>query len=246
MIVEYHRPFRMETALQLLNRDDPRTIPLAGGTWLNRKKGEDIAVIDIQDLMLDDITSDGDVLHIGAKATLQQICDSELVENGLRKAAHREASYNLRQMATIGGTIAVGGGTSFLLTALLAANAQIVFAEEPDPISLQRVLSNRAEFLYKRLITAVQVPAFSIVWEEVARTPNAVPDLICCVGAASTAEVRVALGGTGATPVLLRSTDLHASLAAVVANSSEYIQSIAMVLLERCLSQVESEGTDEH
>lgn len=35
MILEYHRPKTIDEALALLERDNPRTVPLGGGTTLS-------------------------------------------------------------------------------------------------------------------------------------------------------------------------------------------------------------------
>ena len=39
MITEYHRPSTLESAIELLGRKTPETVPLAGGTLLNQKIG---------------------------------------------------------------------------------------------------------------------------------------------------------------------------------------------------------------
>jgi CO/xanthine dehydrogenase FAD-binding subunit len=48
MIVEYHRPESIDAALSLLNRNDPITVPLGGGTVLSRRITSDCAVVDLQ------------------------------------------------------------------------------------------------------------------------------------------------------------------------------------------------------
>ncbi len=55
MIVEYHRPETVEEALQLLNRQQPETLPLAGGSVINQPSTRKIAVVDLQALGLNDL-----------------------------------------------------------------------------------------------------------------------------------------------------------------------------------------------
>ena len=66
MIVEYHRPARLEEALKLLARDDLLTIPIGGGSALDRGSDESIAVVDLQSLKLNGLKKSGSVLELGA------------------------------------------------------------------------------------------------------------------------------------------------------------------------------------
>ena len=52
MITEYNRPSTLESALELLARKTPLTVPSPGGTLLNQKSDTDFAVVDIQALPL--------------------------------------------------------------------------------------------------------------------------------------------------------------------------------------------------
>ena len=64
------------------------------------------AVVDIGRLPLEAIRLDGDVLHIGPLATLNDVAAHELVRDRfpvLRQAIHKSASAQLRNLATIGG-----------------------------------------------------------------------------------------------------------------------------------------------
>ena len=59
MITEYFRPEKLEEALILLNRNDPRTMILGGGLYINEVIKEPIAVVDVQGLGLTEITKKG-------------------------------------------------------------------------------------------------------------------------------------------------------------------------------------------
>ena len=50
MILEYHRPQTLEAALALLSRQSPLTVPMGGGSALNRPDPTPVAVVDLQAL----------------------------------------------------------------------------------------------------------------------------------------------------------------------------------------------------
>jgi CO/xanthine dehydrogenase FAD-binding subunit len=242
MIIEYHRPSRIETALELLSRKTPPTYPLAGGTLLTKKKNEDFAVVDIQDLMLKNIRIENGQVVIGAAATLQEIADSKLLPAGISLAAHQEASYNWRQMVTIGGVVAAGNGTSVLLTVLLAADAKISLAGEKILQPLAGILEDRKANLAKKLITTVIVPAaVKVEFEKVAKSPADKLQVMVCA-AINQDELRLVVAGLGQVPILAYTgPDTEASLQAVdliCMGQSDYIRSTASVLAGRCLSRL--------
>ena len=76
MIIEYLRPDTIEEAIDLLNRQNPKSIPLGGGTSLAQmRSGDATAVIDLQALGMRKIEIKNDFLEIGANVTLQQLHD---------------------------------------------------------------------------------------------------------------------------------------------------------------------------
>jgi xanthine dehydrogenase YagS FAD-binding subunit len=88
-------------------------VAIAGGTellnWMRLGIADADAVVDIGRLPeLRGITVDGDVLRIGALATLNEIGESELVRTAapvLAQACLKAASAQLRNLATIGGNV---------------------------------------------------------------------------------------------------------------------------------------------
>jgi xanthine dehydrogenase YagS FAD-binding subunit len=83
---------------------------LAGGTellnWMRIGVNEPRTLVDIGRLPLEEIRLDGDVVHIGPLATLNDVAAHELVRERfpvLRQAIHKSASAQLRNLATIGG-----------------------------------------------------------------------------------------------------------------------------------------------
>ena len=88
----------------------PGVAILAGGTellnWMRIGVSEPQAVVDIGRLPLEELRLDGDVVHIGPLATLNDVAAHELVRDRfpvLRQAIHKSASAQLRNLATIGG-----------------------------------------------------------------------------------------------------------------------------------------------
>ncbi len=113
MIIEYLRPSTIDEALQYLQRKEPITLPLGGGTVLSRKhRNDEIAVVDLQQVGLDTINKTGDILSIGSASTLQTLVEQDDLHAALKLAITREININMRRMATIGGTIISADGCS--------------------------------------------------------------------------------------------------------------------------------------
>lgn len=203
MIIEYHRPESLEDALALLQRAEPRTLPLGGGTVLSRQRKPDVAVVDLQKLGLDRIESEGHLLKVGAAARLQRLFEYPDLPEALRESLLREAQLNLRQMATLGGTLASCDGRSPFVTALLALDPRLVFADRDEAVALGDYLALREAFEPNRLIVEVQIPVnLDLRFEMVARTPLDRPLVCAAVGRWPSGRTRVALGGYGKTPIL--------------------------------------------
>src|SRR5512133_2086151 len=120
MILEYHRPETIETALELLARDQPVTLPLGGGTVLSRPGEQPYAVVDLQSLGLDQIERQGNTLVIGATARLESLLQYVDIQPDLRSCLRLEATFNLRQAGTVAGTLAAADGRSPFAAAMLA------------------------------------------------------------------------------------------------------------------------------
>jgi CO/xanthine dehydrogenase FAD-binding subunit len=147
---EFHKPTDLSAALALLKRKSPRTVPLAGGTWLNPRIGKEVsaeAVVDLSGLGLDQIERDADTLRLGAMVTLAAVTENETcrsLANGiLAQTARRDATVNVRNAATVGGTIVVAPVDSELILALLALAAELsVQSEEITTWSLYQFLAD--------------------------------------------------------------------------------------------------------
>ena len=252
MITEYNRPSTLESALELLARKTPVTVPLAGGTLLNRKTDADFAVVDIQALPLKTIQLDGNTLMIGAGVNLQELIDHPDVPPILKEACKKETSFNLRQMSTVGGCIAGGDGKSILLSLLLAWNAQLEIQPGMEKITISELLPVRKQNLTGKLITSVTInTSVKVTYETITKSPADYPIAGVSIAQWPNGRTRVNVFGFGELPVAAMdgTSAIGADLAAKNAfadsgdnhASTAYRESMAGVLVKRCLEKLASE-----
>jgi len=254
MIIEYHRPNTLEEALSLLARSDVKTLPLGGGTRLNQPSQERFAVVDLQTLGLNMLERRGNTWALGAMLTLQALLESPGISPALEVAIRQEASYNLRQVATLAGTLVSAGGRSPFATILLALDALLELKSVATPsewVSLGDFLPVRAQRLSGRLITNVTLPSNArLAYESVARTPVDLPIVCAALAQWPSGRVRLAIGGFGDAPALAfdgpESGGLEVAARDVFTGagdewaSAEYRQDVAATLAKRCLLSVTS------
>ena len=266
MIIEYHRPKQMLEALELLARRQPLTVPMGGGTVLNRPSSVDFAVVDLQDLGLDQIEVSGSSLHLGAMITLQRFGELTEIPSALHRAIHQEATFNLRQVATLGGLLMAAGGRSPLLTALLALDIALEVrwvnpetgikpGDKLDKLELGNMLPVRQQLAALFLITGIILPLkLRLACESVARSPMDQPIVCAALARWPSGRTRLALGGTGATPILAmdgpESEGVQTAAQSAYAQagdewaSAEYRREIAGVLAQRCLASLDQGALD--
>ncbi len=252
---EYLRPKTIEEAVSLLERG----VPLAGGTRVSTRRRQIEAVIDLDDLGLTDLKIEKGVVTIEAGVSLQTILERDPpLPEALRSACRLEAAWNIRNAATLGGTIMAEDGRSPLLTALLALDAQVTLEPESDTLSLGSFLQDRKETPIRQLITAVRFKLpLSLAYEQVARSPADRPIVAVAVGQFpaddNESSTTIAIGGFGAFPLRAEKAEKKitnkeplesvAEAAASCCNkaddawaSAEYRTAIAGVLVKRLLS----------
>lgn len=251
MIVEYHRPDNLQEALRLLNRKEIKTVPLAGGSVINAPSIELFAVVDLQNLALNQIQVKGNYLNVGATVTLQSLLDSPVIPENLPAVIRHEAAYNLRQVATVAGTLVSADGRSPFATALMALDAQVKLAPENEQLGVGEVFLQRPQGLNGRIITAVHIPRnVRLNYQYVARTPADLP-IVCIAAAAwSSGRIRLAAGGFGDAPALvldgpeaggveLAARDVYHDAGDQWA-SSDYRREMAAILAQRCINSLSS------
>ena len=145
MILEYHRPSKIEDVMSLLARMDPPTVLLGGGTTLERFSNQPVAVVDLQATGLNTVQRQGNMLEIGATLTLQKLADTlkiEKLENlaDLGQAIAHEATYNLRQVGTVAGALVTANGRSPFAAAMLALDATLWLQPGDEQVCLGDLL----------------------------------------------------------------------------------------------------------
>ena len=128
---EYLVPRSLPEAIALLARHGPELLVMAGGTVAMPLINEGISlperVMSLRNAGLDGIDQRGDVLAIGAAATLTQL----LAQDGvplLREAARNTASWSIRNMGTVGGNLFTPPPGGDVAVALLALDARVRLA----------------------------------------------------------------------------------------------------------------------
>jgi CO/xanthine dehydrogenase FAD-binding subunit len=244
MIVEYHRPIKLEEALELLKRVEPRTVPLAGGTAVKQREQGAFAVVDLQALGLNSIRRRGSTLEMGATATLQALLDQPDLPEALKDVILHEASHNLRQSATVAGTLIAADGRSPFATALLALDAQLSLQPGDRTLSLGELYTLRGEHLKQSLVVQVKVNTqVDLAYEYTARSPKDLPLVCAAAGRWPSGRTRLALGGYGNFPLLVMDGPEPGGALEAARNayadaedewaSAEYRSEIAGVLAER-------------
>ena len=137
-----HHPLTAQEAVQLRKESPDDTVYFAGGTDDLRLggagAGKELIDINTMDEKYDTITVKDGKVWIGARCTLQQVAESDLVPEFIRQAALLCPSFVRRQSATIGGNVALRRTDSYTAAALTAAEALLdsvtPHGEEMKPI----------------------------------------------------------------------------------------------------------------
>ncbi|MFA4839868.1 MAG: FAD binding domain-containing protein [archaeon] len=128
-IQEWHYPESVERALALMKK--ARVIPYSGGTSFHRGGTVSaVGMISLRNVGLNFIEETGGKTMIGACARFSEIGEHDFGDgrNMLRTAASLAASNSLRNLITIGGSLASLPSWSNIPTPLLALNAEISLA----------------------------------------------------------------------------------------------------------------------
>jgi CO/xanthine dehydrogenase FAD-binding subunit len=253
VITAYHRPQTLQEAVSLISRPSPRTVPLGGGTLLSHNDGEAVEVVDLQALGLNGIVQQGNNLEFGAAASLESLLQHASCPSSLQAALKLEAPLNLRNAATVAGTLVTCDGRSTLTTALLALDAKLSLfgvgsgTGAPEHLESTESLGDFLPLRPAGLITKVTIPLQArLAFEYASRTPSDKP--IVCVALAQwpSGRSRLAVGGFGTAPRLAMDGTEAAGLDAAARNSAheandewgsgEYRRDVAATLALRCLT----------
>jgi len=142
-VKEYFKPTTVQEAFELFNEDRAHSVFLAGGTTVALMNGTTVAlmksssierIIDLENVGLNTISEKDDNLVVGAMVKIEDFRKNELVRKHYGdfffNAFSKVASWQLRNMATIGGSIAPKLGWSDVTACLIASDARLIVYDE--------------------------------------------------------------------------------------------------------------------
>lgn len=251
MIVEYLRPETFAEAVALLQRRAPVTLPLGGGSVLSKYQANQIAVVDLQNLNLNEIHRENGFVQVGATATLSEM-EEFFKDSQTAEIIRLQAGRNQRNSGTIAGLINVADGRSPLLTFLLALDIQLVWQPEEMKISLTDWLPQRRNWHEGLLITQISIPEVLTRFEAVGRTPKDRPIVAIAIAKWPTGRLRISAGGFGSVPVLAFDGDIHDDFGTAVDQvyagaedqwaSAAYRRETAKKLADRLVKEIKNES----
>ncbi len=155
-ILEYVRPKTLEEAFELLQNEGAEIL---GGTTYARLSSRTIKLaIDLQDVGISDIYEEDGYIVVGAMARLANMQFHDLIMNYANGYLYDAISYvwsvQLRNIATVGGTVVPKWGFSDFITAVLALSTEVEFYKA-GRMKLEDFLENptpRKDIMTKLLI----------------------------------------------------------------------------------------------
>lgn len=141
----YSRPENLQDAYnQLLEHKD--NIIIGGGAWLKLTNKEINTIIDLSSIGLNEIINKDDYIEIGSMTSLRQIETSETIreyyDGILSKAVKSIMGMNIRNIATIGGSIMGKYAFSDIFTPVLVMETSLVFFNA-GVVPLEDFLNNK-------------------------------------------------------------------------------------------------------
>lgn len=201
-IREYKRAESLEEAWRL-NQKRPNRV-LGGMIWLKMENINVGTAIDLSGLGLDTIEETDDGFSIGAMVTLRQL---ELhpglaayTDGAVRESVRHIVGVQLRNLATVGGSIYSRFGFSDVLTMFLALNASVeLYKGGVVP------LAEYAQRPYDRdILVRVLVPKENarVVYQSVRNSQTDFPVLTCAAAKLADGNIRAAIGARPGKAVL--------------------------------------------
>ena len=256
-IREYARPATLEEAWQL-NQKKPNRV-LGGMLWLKMEKINVGTAIDLSGLGLDTIEETDEGFSIGAMVTLRQL---ELhpglaayTDGAVRESVRHIVGVQLRNLATVGGSIYSRFGFSDVLTMFLALNASVeLYKGGVVP------LAEYAQRPYDRDILVrliVKKTPMQLYYQSVRNSQTDFPVLTCAAAKLADGSIRAAIGARPGKAVLYTAApeagetaeEFAASFAAEVKadiktesnlrGGAEYRRHLAGVLTKRAVCRLE-------
>lgn len=209
MIVDYFRPESLEEAIQLLSREKPKTIPLGGGVSISQRKDGELAVVDLQKLNLNQIAEKDGKIEIGSTISIQKLIDSSIFSNDIKEVIKHEGTTNLRQVATLAGTLVTSDGHSFLGTIFSALGAILAWEPGNIEIPIADLEKTRKNPFKGKLITRIRIPKeYVLKVEAISNSPDSNPEIIV-VHMQNNQENVFAFGGDTEKPICVKNSEIR-------------------------------------
>ena len=255
-IREYKRAESLEEAWQL-NQKRPNRV-LGGMIWLKMENINVGTAIDLSGLGLDTIEETDEGFSIGAMVTLRQL---ELhpglaayTDGAVRESVRHIVGVQLRNLATVGGSIYSRVGFSDVLTMFLALNASVeLYKSGVVP------LAEYAQRPYDRdILVRVLVPKehSRFVYQSVRNSQTDIPVLTCAAARLQDGSYRFAVGARPLKAVLYEEPAAPAQQLAEtiqqqvvtgsnMRGSAEYRRHLTGVLVRRAAEELENRAGQE-
>jgi putative selenate reductase FAD-binding subunit len=201
MIQEFFKPQTVAEAVKLKEKFKDGAVFMAGGTDVNcRDSNYEIErAIGIEQLKLNKISKTDQALSIDAGVTIQELIDSPKIPDQLTTAAGHFVNRNIRNIATIGGSLASNNSTSNLIPILIALDAELKIGGSATPVSVHEYVTREMT----RLIESVMISPENLTKKYGIRKFSRTANDISIITAAVTfsiqheklSDVRVAVGG---------------------------------------------------
>ena len=148
--LEYLKPSTIAEALALNEKEN--SLIIGGGAFIKSSKKEYSVIIDCEYLNLAYIKEDEKNVFIGAYTTLRDVEKNKLMRDMFGGIIYDSCSkicgVQIRNMATVGGTVGGRYGFSDLITALILLNTTVIFLNN-ESLVLEEYLKNKKD---KRII----------------------------------------------------------------------------------------------
>lgn len=129
-VEEYLKPANIREAFVALEHDREHTMLVSGGTNVALMESSRIKrIVDIRNLGLDDVQEKNGEIHIGAAISIENFRRNPIIRERFGDLFYDGfslvGSWQIRNMATMGGSIASRVGWSDIATCLLAVGAEL-------------------------------------------------------------------------------------------------------------------------